>query len=152
MYGVEIRVIRIFNTYGPNMSKNDGRVVSNFITQALSGEDITVYGNGKQTRSFCYVSDLIDAMTKFMNLEDTKITGPVNIGNPAELEIKEVAECILQKIKSESKIIYKELPEDDPHKRKPSIDYIKSLIDWEPKIDFNVGLDRTIDYFKSKLR
>ena len=152
MHNVEIRVIRIFNTYGPNMAVNDGRVVSNFITQALSNEDITIYGDGTQTRSFCYVSDLVDAMIKFMEIEDSSLTGPVNIGNPTELEIKEIAECVLKKIQSKSNIIYKPLPQDDPHKRKPCIDYIKSLIDWEPKVDLDNGLDKTIEFFSDILR
>lgn len=150
-HNVNIRVIRIFNTYGPNMAVNDGRVVSNFITQALLDEDITIYGDGTQTRSFCYVSDLVDAMIKFMAIDDPTLTGPVNIGNPTELEIREIAECILKKINSKSNIIYKPLPQDDPHKRKPCIDYIKSLIDWEPKVDLDNGLDKTIEFFSRVL-
>lgn len=152
MYNVEIRVIRIFNTYGPNMAVNDGRVISNFITQALTGKNITIYGNGEQTRSFCYVTDLIDAMIKFMNVEDPKLTGPANIGNPKEFSIREIAECILKKIDSKSEIIFEPLPQDDPHKRKPCIDYIKSIIDWEPEIDLDNGLNKTIDFFRSVLR
>lgn len=147
-YGVDIRVIRIFNTYGPRMLENDGRVVSNFIVQALHDKDITIYGDGKQTRSFCYVDDLVEGMIRVMNRDD--FFGPVNLGNPCEKTILELAEMILGKTGSASKIIFKELPMDDPIRRKPSIKLAKKEIEWEPKISISDGLDRTIAYFKQK--
>lgn len=145
---VPIRVIRIFNTYGPNMNPNDGRVVSNFIVQALQNKDITIYGDGCQTRSFQYVDDLIDGMTKMMNNTNDFI-GPVNLGNPVEFTIKELAEKILEMIpESTSKIIFKKLPQDDPKQRKPDISLAKKELDWEPKIELEDGLIKTIEYFR----
>ena len=144
---IDIRVVRIFNTYGPRMSENDGRVVSNFIIQALKGEDITVYGDGSQTRSFCYVDDLIDGIVRMMNTEN--FTGPVNIGNPRESTILELAEIILQLTGSKSKIVYKPLPSDDPIQRCPNITLAKEKFGWSPKVKLEDGLKVTIDYFKS---
>jgi UDP-glucuronate decarboxylase len=143
---VDIRVIRIFNTYGPRMRPDDGRVVSNFIIQALSGEDITVYGDGKQTRSFCYVDDLIEAMIRMMNQEE--IIGPVNTGNPNEFTILELAEKVIELTGSKSKIIFKDLPEDDPMQRKPDNTLAREKLDWEPQIQLEQGLEKTITYFK----
>lgn len=143
---VDIRVIRIFNTYGPRMNQNDGRVVSNFIVQALKGEDITIYGDGMQTRSFCYVDDLIEGMFRMMNTEG--ITGPVNIGNPGEFTMLELAQKVLAMTDSKSKIVYKPLPSDDPTQRKPVIDLAKEKLQWQPSILLDEGLARTIDYFK----
>lgn len=143
---VDIRVIRIFNTYGPRMNQNDGRVVSNFIVQALKGEDITIYGDGMQTRSFCYVDDLIEGMFRMMNAEG--ITGPVNIGNPGEFTMLELAQKVLAMTDSKSKIVYKPLPSDDPTQRKPVIDLAKEKLQWQPSILLDEGLSRTIDYFK----
>jgi UDP-glucuronate decarboxylase len=142
---VDIRVIRIFNTYGPRMRPDDGRVVSNFIIQALKGEDITVYGDGKQTRSFCYVDDLIEAMIRMMNQEET--VGPVNTGNPNEFTILELAEKVIELTGSKSKIIFKELPEDDPMQRKPDNTLARKKLDWEPQIQLEEGLKKTITYF-----
>ena len=147
--GVDIRVIRIFNTYGPNMLENDGRVVSNFIVQALKGEDITIYGDGSQTRSFCFVSDLVTAMTKMMECDD--FTGPVNLGNPREMTIREIAEMVVDMTKSKSKLIYKPLPKDDPTRRKPDISLAKEKLGWEPQVMLEDGLKATIDYFKSRM-
>ncbi|MDB4668394.1 SDR family oxidoreductase [bacterium] len=144
---VDIRVIRIFNTYGPRMMPDDGRVVSNFIIQALRGEDITVYGDGKQTRSFCYVDDLIEAMIRMMNQKE--IIGPVNTGNPNEFTILELAEKVIEMTGSKSKIIYKDLPEDDPMQRKPDGLLAKEKLGWEPKIQLEQGLEKTITCFKS---
>jgi len=143
-YNVETRIIRIFNTYGPFMDKNDGRVITNFINQALRGKDITIYGAGTQTRSFCYVTDLINGMIKCMNSNYVK---PINLGNPNELSIVKLAQKILGLIKSDSRIIYKDLPEDDPTHRKPNIHLARVLLEWEPKIDLNDGLKKTIAYF-----
>jgi len=143
---VDIRVIRIFNTYGPRMMPNDGRVVSNFIIQALNGLDITVYGDGKQTRSFCYVDDLIEAMNRMMNQEE--IVGPVNTGNPNEFTILELAEKVIELTDSKSKIIFKDLPEDDPLQRKPDNSLVKEMLKWEPQIQLEEGLKKTVDYFK----
>jgi UDP-glucuronate decarboxylase len=145
-HDVEIRVMRIFNTYGPRMAKNDGRVVSNFILQALRGEPITIYGDGSQTRSFCYVSDLIDGMYKLMNKED--FTGPVNIGNPDEYTIKELAEQIINVTKSKSKLSFKDLPKDDPKKRRPNIKLAKKELKWEPTVNLTEGLSKTVEYFR----
>lgn len=144
---VDIRLVRIFNTYGSRMHPNDGRVVSNFIVQALKGEDITVYGDGSQTRSFCYVDDLVDGMIRMMNKDD--FTGPVNLGNPNEFTIKELAEKILSTINSGSKISYKPLPSDDPKQRKPNIEKAAKELGWIPKIKLDEGLKQTINYFKS---
>ncbi|AEF86330.1 UDP-glucuronic acid decarboxylase 1 (UDP-glucuronatedecarboxylase 1) (UGD) (UXS-1) [Treponema primitia ZAS-2] len=144
---VEIKVIRIFNTYGPNMHPNDGRVVSNFIMQALQNEDISIYGDGQQTRSFCYVDDLIDAMVLMMN-SPTDFTGPVNIGNPGEFTMLELAEKIILLTGSSSKIIYKPLPSDDPKQRKPDITLADQKLHWKPKVSLEDGLKETIAYFK----
>jgi UDP-glucuronate decarboxylase len=143
---VEIKVVRIFNTYGPRMHPNDGRVVSNFITQALRNDDITIYGDGSQTRSFCYVDDLIDAIIQMMETP-VDFTGPVNIGNPDEFSMLELAEKIISLTKSKSKIIYKPLPQDDPKQRKPDITLARSALAWEPKIPLEDGLKETIAYF-----
>lgn len=147
--GVDIKVVRIFNTYGPNMDKNDGRVVSNFINQALNGEDITIYGDGTQTRSFCYVDDLIRGLYKMMN-SPKEITGPINLGNPSEFTMIELANLVLEKIKTKSHIIYQPLPKDDPTRRKPCIDKAINLLNWKPRICLSDGLDKTIEYFKQQ--
>jgi UDP-glucuronate decarboxylase len=148
---VDIRVIRIFNTYGPNMNPEDGRVVSNFIVQALRNEEITIYGDGSQTRSFQYVDDLIEGMVRMMNNEE-RFIGPVNIGNPGEFTIKQLAEKIVKLIpESKSKIVYRELPKDDPRQRQPDISLAKEKLGWEPKIPLEDGLKPTIKYFKSRL-
>ena len=146
----DIRIVRIFNTYGPNMDLNDGRVVSNFIVQALKNEDITIYGDGSQTRSFCYVDDLIDGMIKMMNNTNGFI-GPVNLGNPSERTILDFAKLIIKLTNSNSKIIYKPLPSDDPSKRQPDITLAKKELNFEPKVDIEEGLIKTIEYFKNKL-
>ncbi len=145
---VRIKIIRIFNTYGPRMHPNDGRVVSNFIVQALQGKDITIYGDGKQTRSFQYVDDLIEGMIRMMASPED-FTGPVNLGNPGEFTMLELAEKIIQLTNTKSKIIFQPLPQDDPMQRKPDISLAKKALDWEPKIDLEQGLIKTIDYFKS---
>lgn len=150
-YQVDIRVVRIFNTYGPNMHPHDGRVVSNFIVQALKNEDITIYGDGAQTRSFQYVDDLIEALILMMNNRE-KFIGPVNLGNPGEFTIKELAEMVLKLIpESKSQIIYKDLPADDPRQRKPDISLAKAKLNWEPKIKLEEGLKKTIAYFRTKV-
>ena len=148
---LDIKVVRIFNTYGPNMHPNDGRVVSNFIMQALQNQDITVYGDGHQTRSFCYIDDLVNGMIKMMT-SSTKVIGPINLGNPVEYKIVDLAKIIIELTKSKSKVIKKDLPVDDPMRRKPDISMAKDLIDWEPTTDLKDGLEQTIDYFKSKLK
>jgi len=145
---LKIKVARIFNTYGPRMHPNDGRVVSNFIMQALQGEDITVFGNGSQTRSFCYVDDLVDGLIKLMNSQDT-FTGPVNLGNPAEFSILELAQKVIELTGSKSKIVFKSLPDDDPKQRQPDITLAKDILNWEPTVFLNEGLIKTIDYFKT---
>lgn len=150
-YGVKTRIIRIFNTYGPNMALNDGRVVSNFIIQALRGDNITIYGDGSQTRSFCYVSDLINGMVKMMNNPQDFI-GPVNIGNPSERTILDLAQLIINLVGSQSKIIFKELPSDDPTQRKPDITLAQKELDWSPEVDIEIGLEKTINYFKNRLK
>ncbi len=150
MHGVDIKVMRIFNTYGPRMDINDGRVISNFIIQALLGQDITIYGDGLQTRSFCYVDDLIEGMVRLMNSRDG-FTGPVNVGNPGEFTIRELAEIVIRLTGSNSKLIYQELPEDDPKQRKPNIDLAKKELGWEPSVILEEGLRKTIDYFKQCL-
>ena len=147
-HNLEIKVVRIFNTYGPRMHPNDGRVVSNFIVQALRGEDITIYGDGAQTRSFCYVDDLIEAFIRVMATPEN-FTGPVNIGNPGEFTILELAEKILQLIGGKSKIIFKALPQDDPKQRRPDISLAREALSWEPKIDLDAGLEKTISYFRA---
>jgi UDP-glucuronate decarboxylase len=144
--GVNIKVARIFNTYGPRMHPNDGRVVSNFIMQALAGEDITIYGEGQQTRSFCYVDDLIDGFLKFMDT-DQDVTGPINLGNPHEISIKTLAETVIDLTGSSSKLINKPLPADDPTQRCPDITRAKQQLDWEPKVKLEDGLKQTISYF-----
>ncbi len=148
---LDIKVVRIFNTYGPNMHPNDGRVVSNFIMQALQNQDITVYGDGQQTRSFCYIDDLVNGMIKMMT-SSSKVIGPINLGNPVEYKIVDLATIIIELTKSKSKVIKKDLPVDDPMRRKPDISMAKDLIDWEPTTDLKDGLEQTIDYFKSKLK
>ena len=148
MHGIDIRVVRIFNTYGPRMMENDGRVVSNFIVQALKNKDITVYGNGSHTRSFCYVDDLINGMIKVM---EGDFSGPVNLGNENEITIKELALKIKNKINNHLKIIYKEIPKDDPARRKPSLDLAKEKYNWNPEVEIDQGLDKTIEFFSSKL-
>ncbi|EPV5538822.1 UDP-glucuronic acid decarboxylase family protein [Campylobacter jejuni] len=148
--GIDIKIIRIFNTYGENMDPNDGRVVSNFICQALSGKDITIYGDGLQTRSFCYVDDLIDIIIKVMN-SSKDFQGPINTGNPSEFTIKELAQKVIEKTGSKSKIIYKDLPSDDPTQRRPDISLAKTKFNWEPKINLDEGLEKTIKYFKEKI-
>ncbi|MDD2320900.1 MAG: SDR family oxidoreductase [Geobacteraceae bacterium] len=142
---VDIRIIRIFNTYGPRMALNDGRVVSNFIVQALRNEDITVYGDGSQTRSFCYVDDLVEGMTRLMNCDG--ITGPMNVGNPAETSILEFATRIIDLTGSSSKVVFKPLPADDPKQRQPDITLAKKTLDWQPETDVDTGLKKTIEYF-----
>ncbi|MBJ6750118.1 UDP-glucuronic acid decarboxylase family protein [Geomonas anaerohicana] len=146
---VDVRIIRIFNTYGPKMAENDGRVVSNFILQALKGEDITVYGEGEQTRSFCFVSDLVEGMVRMM--ETPGFTGPVNLGNPAETTILEFAKKIIALTGSTSRIVYRPLPADDPKQRQPDITLAKQMLGWEPKVSVDDGLKQTIDYFRSVL-
>ncbi|MFZ5495802.1 MAG: UDP-glucuronic acid decarboxylase family protein [Verrucomicrobiota bacterium] len=146
---VDIRVVRIFNTYGPRMHPNDGRVVSNFIVQALKGEDITIYGDGTQTRAFCYVDDLIEGFVRLMN--QTATVGPVNLGNPGEFTMLELAEQVLKLTKSKSKIVHKPLPADDPKQRRPDIALARKYLNWEPKVPLAEGLRKTIAYFKAKL-
>ena len=147
-FGVEIKVMRIFNTYGPHMDENDGRVVSNFIVQALKGEDITIYGDGLQTRSFCFVDDLIEAMILFMN-SPKDIIGPINVGNPTEFTIKELLTLVLDLTESTSKVVNFPLPPDDPRQRQPDITQARKILDWEPKINLRDGLGKTIEYFKN---
>lgn len=148
-YNVDIRIIRIFNTYGPRMLQNDGRVVSNFIVQALKNYDITIYGDGMQTRSFCYVDDLVEGMLRMMNNND--FIGPVNLGNPGEFTIIDLANKVIEKTGSRSKIIYKELPGDDPKKRKPDISLAMDKLKWFPSVKLDDGLIKTIDYFQKEL-
>ena len=145
-YGTKIRVVRIFNTYGPNMDPKDGRVVSNFILQALRGEPITLYGDGRQTRSFCYVSDTVGALIRMMAQNETP--GPINIGNPVEITVREIAERILAMTESTSGITYRKLPSDDPTRRRPDISRAKSVLGWEPKVQLEEGLEKTIAYFR----
>lgn len=147
---VAIKVVRIFNTYGPNMDPNDGRVISNFICQALRGEDITVYGDGSQTRSFCYVDDLIDVIIKMMN-SAREFTGPVNIGNPGEFTVAELAEKVIQKVQGGVSVIYQDLPKDDPTQRRPDITLAKQHLSWAPLVMLDDGLDKTIAYFRKEL-
>lgn len=148
---VDIRIVRIFNTYGPKMDPNDGRVVSNFIVQALKGEDITIYGEGLQTRSFCYVEDLVDGLIKMMN-NPQKFIGPVNLGNPSERTILDFAKMIIEMTDSKSKIIYQALPSDDPMQRKPDLTVAKRELNWQPTTDIKVGIAKTIEYFEKKIR
>lgn len=149
-YGICIKVGRIFNTYGSRMLANDGRVVSNFIVQALKEEDITIYGDGSQTRSFCYVDDLIDGFISFMETGDD-VVGPINLGNPGEFTIMELAKMVLEKTSSPSKIVFENLPSDDPKQRRPDIKKAKELLDWQPKVNLSKGLDATIKYFQEKI-
>lgn len=146
--GVDIRVVRIFNTYGPRMNPDDGRVVSNFIVQSLRGEDITVYGDGSQTRSFCYVDDLIEGFLRLM--EQEKTVGPVNIGNPGEFTMLELAELILKKVGGKSKIVHQDLPADDPRQRQPDISLAKKYLEWQPAVPLEQGIEKTIDYFRKE--
>ena len=150
IYSTKIKVVRIFNTYGPNMDPYDGRVVSNFIIQSLKGEDITVYGDGSQTRSFCYIDDMIEGLYKMMNSREDFL-GPVNLGNPEEFTILDLAQKVIQKINSESEIIFCPLPSDDPSKRKPDISLAKKELDWEPNVKLDEGLDKTIEYYSNLL-
>lgn len=147
-HDVKIKIIRIFNTYGPKMAVDDGRVVSNFINQAIRGNDITVYGDGSQTRSFCYVDDLIDGIVAMMRSDDT-LTGPINLGNPAEFTMIDLAQKVIEFTNSDSKIVHLPLPEDDPKQRRPDITLAKRLLGWEPRFDFESGLSNTIEYFRS---
>ena len=147
---LQIKVVRIFNTYGPRMHPNDGRVVSNFIVQALAGEDLTIFGDGSQTRSFCYVDDLIEAMLRVMDTP-AEFTGPVNLGNPGEFTMLELAECILRLTGSRSRIRFEPLPPDDPRQRRPDISLATSALGWQPQVPLEEGLVRTIDYFRRRL-
>jgi len=149
-YGVDTRVIRIFNTYGPRMAVGDGRVVSNFVVQALSGKDITIYGEGQQTRSFCFVSDLVDGIYRMLSSNEV-IDSPINLGNPNEFSMMELAQTVLKLTGSNSKIVFKELPLDDPRQRKPDINRANTLLKWAPKIQLEEGVSQTINYFKSVL-
>ena len=148
-HGLKIKVARIFNTYGPNMHPQDGRVVSNFIVQALNGESLTIYGDGHQTRAFCYVDDLIEGFVRLMESDDA-ITGPINLGNPAEMTIRELAENVIALTGSPSKLIQQPLPKDDPVQRRPDITKARELLGWEPVTELRVGLERTIDYFRGQ--
>jgi UDP-glucuronate decarboxylase len=147
-HNINIRVVRIFNTYGPRMHPNDGRVVSNFIMQALRGQPITIYGDGQQTRSFCYVDDLIEGFIRMMNANDV-VSGPINLGNPNEFTIKRLAEIIIKLTGSKSELIKKALPQDDPLQRQPDITLAKQHLEWQPFMDLETGLAKTIDYFKA---
>jgi len=149
-HGVDIRVIRIFNTYGPNMHPNDGRVVSNFIVQALQNQDITIYGDGSKTRSFCYVDDLVEAFVRFMNQDD--FVGPMNAGNPNEFTIKELAEKVISITGSSSKIVHRDLPQDDPKQRQPDISLAKSKLSWQPTISIDDGIKLSIPYFSNRIK
>ncbi|MBN1523558.1 MAG: SDR family oxidoreductase [Spirochaetales bacterium] len=149
-HDLKIKLIRIFNTYGPNMHPNDGRVVSNFIVQALQNKDITVYGDGQQTRSFCYVSDLVTGMVAMMGTGD-EITGPINMGNPGEFTILQLAETVIDLIGSKSRIIYSDLPADDPKQRKPDITKAQKILGWNPEIQLKIGIEKTIKYFSDVL-
>lgn len=149
-YGTNIRVVRIFNTYGPNMAPNDGRVVSNFIIQALKGERITIYGEGSQTRCFCYVDDMVEALIRMMN-NSKGFTGPVNLGNPVEMTVTELAEKVIRLTGSSSSLEYRELPQDDPTRRKPDISLAKKMLGWEPEISLEDGLKETIAYFETRI-
>lgn len=146
-HNLQIKVVRIFNTYGPRMHPNDGRVVSNFIVQALRGEDITIYGDGSQTRSFCYVDDLIEGFLRMM-ASPHDITGPINIGNPREFSIKQLAETVLKMVGGTSRLILKPLPQDDPKQRQPDITVARQVLDWEPQVELEAGLQKTIVYFR----
>jgi UDP-glucuronate decarboxylase len=147
--GLNVRLVRIFNTYGPRMQPDDGRVVSNFIVQALRGQQITIYGDGNQTRSFCYVDDLIDGIQLLMSADD-KAVGPMNIGNPGEYTVGELASLIVGMVGSRSSIVYKPLPVDDPRRRRPDISRAQALLGWSPKVDLVSGLEKTINYFRRR--
>ncbi|HTY49097.1 MAG TPA: GDP-mannose 4,6-dehydratase, partial [Steroidobacteraceae bacterium] len=147
----EIRVARIFNTYGPRMHPNDGRVVSNFIVQALRGQDITIFGDGRQTRSFCYVDDLIRAFVLMMD-SSNEVTGPINVGNPTEFTMLELADRILTRVGGRSRIVFRPLPSDDPRQRQPDISQAKALLGWQPGVSLDEGLEPTIDYFRRLLQ
>jgi len=147
-HGLPIKVARIFNTYGPRMLGNDGRVVSNFIVQALAGQDITIYGDGSQTRSFCYVDDLVDGLIRLME-SDEQVTGPINLGNPGEFSIKELAEKVVALVGSGSKLVYEPLPQDDPTQRQPDISKARDVLGWEPKVALDEGLPKTVAYFQN---
>lgn len=147
---MKIKVVRIFNTYGPHMRPDDGRVVSNFIVQALQGKDLTIYGDGSQTRSFCYVDDLVEAMVRMMGTEET-VTGPINTGNPDEFTIRQLADLVIEMVNSGSSIIYRDLPIDDPRQRRPDITRARELLGWSPTIQLREGLSRTIAYFDNLL-
>jgi UDP-glucuronate decarboxylase len=149
-HDLEIKVVRIFNTYGPRMHPNDGRVVSNFIVQALRGDDITIYGDGSQTRSFCYVSDLIEGFVRMM-ASPNEITGPINMGNPGEFTIRDLAETVLEMVGGKSRLVMKPLPQDDPRQRQPDITLAKNALGWQPQISLEEGLRKTIDYFRGSL-
>lgn len=149
LYSVDTKIVRIFNTYGPHMLENDGRVVSNFIMQALSGKPLTIYGDGTQTRSFCYIDDLVNGLISMMET-DGSVSGPINLGNPRELTVMELAKMIIQQTGSDSKIVFDKLPEDDPVKRKPNIDLAIKTLQWKPIVPIEVGIDRTIGYFKGR--
>jgi UDP-glucuronate decarboxylase len=149
-HGVDIKVVRLFNTYGPRMHPNDGRVVSNFVVQAIRGSDITIYGDGAQTRSFCYVDDLIEAILRMMNT-GPEFPGPVNIGNPGEFTILALAEMVIRLTGSRSKLVYQALPSDDPRQRQPDISLARKRLDWEPQVGLEDGLKETIAYFRSIL-
>jgi len=146
-YNMNSKIIRIFNTYGPKMNHDDGRVVSNFINQALSNKDITIYGDGTQTRSFCYIDDLVSGIASYLSLKDNYL-GPINLGNPVELNMLDLAEKVIKQTKSNSKIIFKPLPKNDPMKRKPDISLAKEKLNFSPEITIDLGLSKTIDYFK----
>jgi UDP-glucuronate decarboxylase len=150
-YGVKTKVVRIFNTYGPNMQFDDGRVVSNFILQALTDSDITIYGDGSQTRSFCYVSDLVDGLIKML-YSDSSVTGPINLGNPTEMPIVDLATRIIQETNSKSKIKFEPLPSDDPKQRKPDIARARQVLGWEPMVDLGEGLEKTIEDFENRVK
>ncbi len=149
-HGITVKVMRIFNTYGPRMHPDDGRVVSNFVVQALRGQDITIYGEGRQTRSFCYVDDLVEGFLRLM-AAPADVTGPLNLGNPGEFTIKELAEIVVEMTGSRSRIVHRPLPQDDPMQRKPDISRAKALLDWEPKVPLRQGLEKTIAYFDQLL-
>ena len=150
-HGLQIKVARIFNTYGPRMHPEDGRVVSNFIVQALRGEPITIYGEGAQTRSFCYVDDLVDGLIRLMDSSD-EVTGPINLGNPGEFTIAELAQIIIEAVGSSAQIVHRPLPQDDPTQRRPDISLAKDVLDWSPTVDLTAGLSKTIDYFRELLK
>ena len=149
-HNLEIKVVRIFNTYGPRMHPNDGRVVSNFIVQALRGEDITIYGDGSQTRCFCYADDLIEGLVRMM-ATPREVTGPINMGNPIEFTIKELAEIVLKMVGGKSKLVFKPLPQDDPKQRQPDITVARETLGWEPQVKLEAGLEKTVDYFRTFL-